>query len=169
MMDPDSGYSEAHLNNDSFHEHSISNKGLGFIAKNEGKDKPCVYLDSKGNPTAGVGHLLTKEEQETYQVGDEVPSNVRAKWLKDDTESAARAVRRRVTADLSQTQFDSLSDFAYNVGENGLKKSKLARDINANEADPETVSKDFKAWSQGGPGIPARREREAGLYSDGNY
>ena len=47
-----------------------------------------VYLDSLDNPTCGVGHLLTAEENALYAVGDKVPKEVRDQWFLEDTEGA---------------------------------------------------------------------------------
>ncbi len=47
-----------------------------------------VYLDSLGNPTAGVGHLLNDAENALYGVGDVVADDVIDKWLYEDSQKA---------------------------------------------------------------------------------
>ena len=43
--------------------------------------KQSVYLDVLGKPTCGIGHLLTKEEQEKYPVKCLVPKDVIDNWF----------------------------------------------------------------------------------------
>ena len=62
-----------------------------------------VYLDTLKKPTAGVGHLLTKEEQQMYQVNDKIPTEVIEDWLKKDSEKA-------VTAAFNQAQDLGIQD-----------------------------------------------------------
>jgi len=47
-----------------------------------------VYLDTLGNPTCGVGHALTAEEQTKYKIGDIVEENILDTWLSKDAEKA---------------------------------------------------------------------------------
>ena len=54
-----------------------------------------VYLDTLDKPTAGVGHLLTKEEQQKYQVNDKVPPEVIQEWLQKDSEKAINAALKQ--------------------------------------------------------------------------
>tara|TARA_R100000808_G_C2155533_1_gene168441 strand:+ start:3721 stop:4230 length:510 start_codon:yes stop_codon:yes gene_type:complete len=50
--------------------------------------KQSVYLDILGKPTCGIGHLLTKEEQEKYPVKSLVPKRVIDDWFKEDIKTA---------------------------------------------------------------------------------
>ena len=45
------------------------NHFLEHLEHREGNEE-CVYLDTLGKPTCGVGHLLTERERQVYQVGD---------------------------------------------------------------------------------------------------
>ena len=47
------------------------NDYLEHLELREGNEE-CVYLDTLGKPTCGVGHLLTERERQVYQVGDKV-------------------------------------------------------------------------------------------------
>lgn len=47
-----------------------------------------VYLDSLGKPTAGTGHLLTREERARYPVGATVPDAVLERWRQQDSQHA---------------------------------------------------------------------------------
>lgn len=50
--------------------------------------RETVYLDSRGLPTAGMGHLLTKKERQQYNVGDKIPRATLEIWAQVDTKKA---------------------------------------------------------------------------------
>ena len=50
-----------------------------------------VYLDTLGKPTAGVGHLLTAEENALYKEGDMISPETTDRWLKQDSSKAYSA------------------------------------------------------------------------------
>jgi lysozyme len=52
-----------------------------------------VYLDSLGNPTAGLGHLLTPSERARYNLGDRVPIKTLEAWARKDAQKAYNAAR----------------------------------------------------------------------------
>jgi GH24 family phage-related lysozyme (muramidase) len=51
------------------------------------------YNDSLGKLTAGVGHLLTEEEQKKYPKGTQIPQSQVQVWLKQDTSKAIKAAK----------------------------------------------------------------------------
>ena len=144
---------------------SFSQKGLAFIERHEGySDK--IYLDSAGNPTIGYGHLI--KEGEDFSKG--ITKEKAAELLSQDTKIAVDAVNRLVTATLSQTQFDALVDFTYNLGAGSLGKSTLLTNINAGL---DVVEENFTDWNHAGgkvvEGLTIRRTDEWNLFSNGNY
>lgn len=60
---------------------------LDHLEKREGKVNR-VYLDHLDNPTGGVGHLLTDDELEIYDVGDFIDDETIYRWLEQDTAKA---------------------------------------------------------------------------------
>ena len=46
--------------------------------------RDAVYLDTNGNPTAGLGHLLNDAERQAYPVGSVVPDGVLQAWAVED-------------------------------------------------------------------------------------
>ena len=58
--------------------------------------RECVYLDTLGKPTCGVGHLLSPEENAKYAVGDVVDTVILDKWLEEDAEKAWNAAAQQV-------------------------------------------------------------------------
>ena len=57
-----------------------SKKTLAHLKDREGV-KYESYLDSLKKPTAGVGHLLSAEEQKIYPIGTKIPEAQVNKWL----------------------------------------------------------------------------------------
>ena len=64
---------------------------IPLISMREGGNREDVYLDSEGKPTAGVGHLLTKDERKRYSKGSIVSPEVRQRWFEQDSEKAINA------------------------------------------------------------------------------
>jgi lysozyme len=69
--------------------------------------------------------------------------------------------------DLTQSQFDALTSFCYNLGGGNLKSSTLLKKVNLNPNDP-TIKAEFLKWNKAGgkvlAGLTRRREAEATLY-----
>jgi GH24 family phage-related lysozyme (muramidase) len=55
-----------------------------------------VYIDTLGNPTCGVGHLLSIEECGEYEIGQNVSQTTRDKWLEEDAQKAWDAAAQQV-------------------------------------------------------------------------
>jgi len=71
------------------------NDYLEHLELREGNEE-CVYLDSLGKPTCGVGHLLTERERQVYQVGDRVSQEQRDEWLQQDAAMAWEAAAQQI-------------------------------------------------------------------------
>jgi uncharacterized protein YraI/uncharacterized protein YcbK (DUF882 family)/GH24 family phage-related lysozyme (muramidase) len=55
-----------------------------------------VYLDSRGLPTAGVGHLMLPAELAKYPLGSRVPESVLSAWLAADSRGAWDAAQNQI-------------------------------------------------------------------------
>lgn len=64
-----------------------------------------------GNPTIGYGHLIKEGEDFSKGITKEKAGDL----LSQDTATAVDAVNDKVTAKISQTKFDALVDFTYNL------------------------------------------------------
>ena len=71
------------------------NDYLNHLEHREGNEE-CVYLDTLGKPTCGVGHLLTERERQVYQVGDQVSEEQRNAWLEQDAVKAWEAAAQQI-------------------------------------------------------------------------
>ena len=87
-----------------------------------------VYLDSLGKPTAGIGHLLTAEENERYKVGEVVDEKILSSWLEKDSDKAySAALSQAKEAGISNQRFiDALSSVNFQLGTGWRKKMPSA-------------------------------------------
>jgi lysozyme len=140
---------------------TYSKNGLHLTELFEG-DILIAYQDQRGLWTIGYGHTagvhagmtITKEQAETF--------------LASDIHAAADCVNEVVRAKLTQPQFDSLVDFAFNIGITSFRRSTLLREINAGNF-PEALAQ-FNLWDHCGgivsSGLLRRRKAEAAEFSE---
>jgi len=87
--------------------------------------------------------------------------------LKFSLTTYEKAVDSFCRDDISQSQFDALVSFAYNLGTSALQKSTLIKKVNANPKDP-TIKAEFLKWNKANgkvlAGLTKRRQAEANLY-----
>lgn len=122
-----------------------------------------AYLDLKGGVwTIGWGHTGGVKK------GDRITSEKADELLAKDVAVAEKAVNA-LSLDLSQNQFDALTDFVYNAGEGALKKSTLLKRIREG-ADTLVIQSEFRRWVYAAgkkrQSLIDRREWEAQLYAE---
>lgn len=85
-------------------------------------------------------------------------------------QAAVNAVNERLKSELTQSQFDAMVDFTYNVGTRNLAKSALLANIKSGKGVTEA---NFTDWNRAGGrvvrGLTIRRTNEYHLFSDGDY
>lgn len=140
---------------------TYSKNGLSLTEQFEG-DILNAYKDQRGIWTIGYGHTggvhpgmtITHEQAEAF--------------LASDIRTAANCVNECVIVMLTQSQFDSLVDFAFNVGITNFRHSTLLRDVNAGRF-PDAISQ-FDLWDHCGgvvdQGLLRRRKAEAAEFSE---
>lgn len=92
----------------------------------------------------------------------------------DTCNQFAGIVNGAITANISQNQFEALVSLTYNIGP-AFSSSTLAKVINANPNDKDSVSREFRRWiyvtengvKKQSDVLKARRERELALYLGG--
>lgn len=154
----------------------MSDNGRHLLTEWEGK-RNKVYLDSRGLPTIGVGHLLKIEELSSgkvnvggvcYEYSNGLTDGQVDKLLGFDLAWAEGAVTRYVTVPLNQSQFDALVSFVFNVGEKAFHQSTLLKFLNA--GDHGYVPSQLSRWTKSGgrvvPGLVNRRNAEIKLWSE---
>jgi lysozyme len=153
----------------------LSKEGLNFLKREEGV-VPKVYKDQAGLLTAGVGHLLSQAEIKSLGLknGMMVSMEQVDKWLAEDVSRFEAVVSKFAGFGLSQTRFDALVVFAFNVGVGayGLSVGPLVAKGNYTGAaakmklyDKATVNSVKVVL----PVLVARRKREIKLLLTGDY
>lgn len=149
---------------------TISQRLVDFTASWEGFS-PTPYKDAGGNWTVGFGDC-------TYGV-EPAPVTYKQAWT--NLENTLNTLATKVydltqDLDLNQSQFDSLVDFAYNLGINALTYSKnsgglLAAIINCDSN--QVILNDFIAWDHCDGrellGLKRRRIAESNMFTDEQY
>ena len=145
----------------------VGQNGLDLIRHVEGTVLH-VYLDSRGLPTVGTGHLVRAADG--LNVGDEISPERAESLLKADLGSAEACVDRALPY-LTQNQFDALCSFVFNVGCTAFLGSQLKHFCDAGNFD--LAAEQFQVWTRAGNthprGLRIRRllERDLFLAPDG--
>lgn len=143
----------------------VSDKCINMIKHHEGfVRKP--YQDPIGLWTVGVGHLigdgkkLPKEWNKEFT--DEEVDNI----LCEDLERFEIGIQRLTKVPLTQSQFDALVSFSFNVGLGNFQSSTLRSKLN--RGDYEGASNEFPKWRKAGgkilKGLVKRRADEKNLF-----
>ena len=141
-------------------DYEYSKDGLALTEKFEGY-RLSAYSDGAGISTIGYGH--TKD----VHLGDTCTQQQAEQWLLDDVQEAVEAVKRLVTVELTQAQFDSLVDFVFNLGATKFANSTLLKDINSGVF--ANAAHDIGMWDkvagQVSVGIERRRDAEGAEFN----
>ncbi len=125
------------------------------------KDRAYPDPGSGGIPwTIGYGHTRN------VQPGDTCTSEQAEEWLHEDVADAASAVNDYVKVPMSQSQFDALVSFVYNLGVSNFNRSTLLTKLN--KGDIEGAADEFLKWDMASghvmAGLDARRHAERELF-----
>jgi RHS repeat-associated protein len=119
------------------------------------------YLDSKGFPTIGYGHLVKKGEP--YKVGSTITEDAAQEIFKTDSKSIfAQADKHLEGFELSDSQREALYDASFNMGPGKMRQYQEGEGKFSGEFF-------FLQFMAGGEGIKKRRYAENILYSQGLY
>ncbi len=142
----------------------ITQAGIDLIKRFEGFS-PTVYICPAGYPTIGYGHVVKPQEREQFAGG--ITTAQAEALLRQDVQTAERAVLRLITVPLTDGQFDALVSFTFNLGAGALQRSTLRRKVN--RGDHANVPAEFRKWVWAGgrklEGLVRRRKDEAYVYS----
>lgn len=135
----------------------ISEEGIGFI-KGKEELRLSAYDDGGGVWTIGWGH--TKDVRK----GDVCTEDQALAWLHEDLAPAEAAVARLVKVELTQSMYDALVSFVFNVGVKAFADSLLLEFLN--KKDFWKIPEQLCRWRHDG-GKPVRglliRRLEEGL------
>lgn len=140
-----------------------SDHGIAMIKAHEGLQL-IAYPDpgTGGEPwTIGYGHTGG------VRPGDVITENQAEMILRSDLDGFERAVESLLPIELSQSEFDALVSFAFNVGVYSLETSTLRKRLLAGEPRCWVYQKELPRWNKGGSGVlqglVKRRQAEADL------
>lgn len=143
--------------------YSISAEGLALIQRHEGfRAEPAQLPD--GNWVVGYSHVRVGD------AGEMLSQDEAAQFLVMDVAPIERLVNARVTASLSQAQFDALVSFAFSLGAEAFEQSQVLRRVNAGDFIAAACAMD--AWRKSDVGgelevvdaLVGRRAAEKALF-----
>lgn len=142
---------------------TLSHAGIKELKAHEGL-RLKAYPDpgsKDGKPwTIGYGHTRTAHE------GMVITEAEAEALLRQDVAWAERAVNNLVKVRLSQSQFDALVSFVYNVGQGAFQRSTLLRLLNKGQYD--AVPAQLMRWVNNDGrqmrGLVVRRRKEAEMW-----
>ncbi|MDP3322629.1 MAG: lysozyme [Hydrogenophaga sp.] len=125
------------------------------------------YMCPAGVPTIGYGSTRYADNK-PVKLADELITEPEAVAILYKTLTTYEdAVNRYVSRPINQNQFDALVDFAYNVGAQNLRTSRLLKKLNG--GDINGASKEFTKWVYAGGnilnGLVKRRLAEQALFN----
>lgn len=134
--------------------------GLALLKQFEGCDL-TPYLDTGNVWTAGYGH--TGSDIDQCKVYTQADADA---WLAQDLHEAEACVNDYVTAPINQNQFDSLTDFVYNIGTHAFQGSTLLKYLNLQKY--QLADSEFLKWNHDNGqiklGLTRRRQAERALF-----
>lgn len=148
---------------------SVSDDMVKFIEEHEGFSASAYNGVDSWNDTIGYGHVVTDGES----IGTLTQSGA-VSLLKNDLKSSEASVNKEFEGtDLTQSQFDALTSFAYNLGANIWSETpKLVSDIKSG-ASSDVIKADFENCSSCNgnvvQGLVNRRLDEWNVYANGDY
>ena len=123
-----------------------------------------AYICPAGVLTIGAGHTGPD-----VHAGMTITEEQAEELLAKDLESAERSVNSAVKVLITQTQFDALVSFVFNVGAGAFASSTLLRLLNA--GDYKGAAAQFDRWNKGPsgplPGLTKRRAAERKMFESG--
>lgn len=141
----------------------ISKAGIDHIISYE-KMVLTAYLPTKHDvPTIGVGHT------KGVKLGDKITEQQAELFLREDLAWVEACVKKYVKVSMTQSQYDGLCGFVFNLGEANFAKSTMLKYINAGRW--VDASKSMMQWNkQRTPqglvvldGLTKRRAKEAAM------
>jgi GH24 family phage-related lysozyme (muramidase) len=142
---------------------TTSPEGIALIHEFE-SFSPESYLCPAGVWTIGWG--TTQVDGRPVVEGMTTTRAQADEWFAADLAAFEACVLRDVRVELSQSEFDALVSFAYNVGCGAFRDSTLLKKLNT--GDRAGAADEFARWNKGGgqvlAGLTRRREAERNMF-----
>lgn len=147
------------------------------------QDRYGLYQDANGFCTRGIGiadyydnqqprqhRACTQDDIDDYhdqygangQLYNRQAAEAEQHRIEDNF---ANTVNGYLKVQLTQSQFDAIVDFAYNVGTGNLQSSTLLSHINDRTFTPATISDDWRLFHQ----VQNRQNQEINMFNNGVY
>ncbi|MBN4759930.1 lysozyme [Enterobacter cloacae subsp. cloacae] len=151
-------------------ELNVSDKGKAFIKEWEGFGA-TAYNDSEGYCSIGYGHLIARARCEDISLPEEFKNGITNSKTDELFESRLsnyiRGLKRTLSADLYQYEFDALISLLFNMG---LMSNAPQLTLKLNQKNYEGAAYEFLDITNGGPpGLVTRRQKEYDLFLTGVY
>ena len=153
----------------------VGQNGKALFVEWEGL-KHQVYSDTGGEPTIGIGHLLTRDERRSGKIRisglcidyrNGLTTEQCYQLLEQDVAIAEKSVNDSVHVELNQNQFDALVSLAFNIGRSAFRASTLVKLLNQKQYDK--VPEQMRRWVRDNgkviQGLVNRREKEIALWN----
>lgn len=144
---------------------NISERGVELIKSFESY-RGYPYYDSVKVPTIGYGTTYYPDGRRVRISDAPVTEAQATELLMANLVSFERAIEDALQVEVTQSQFDALVCWAYNVGTRAAQQSTLMRLLNA--GDVAGAADQFLRWNKAGgvplPGLSRRREAERQLF-----
>lgn len=151
----------------------LSDDGVRLITEYE-TFQAKAYDDGTGVITIGYG--TTRIDGQPVHPGMVCTRDQARAWFKEEVTGIEPVVESSCPGGLTQSQFDALVSFTYNVGIAGFKSSTIARKLAANQV-AYVMESNFLVWNKAKSkhtgelialeGLTRRRESEWILFSTG--
>jgi lysozyme len=147
----------------------------GADLRKEDRNRIYEYIDPIGLPTIGYGHLLTREELRTGMItinGRHVnyKNGITMEQVYDlkrqDLVRFEVAIRNFVKVPITQSMFDALVSWLFNVGTGRMASSTLGRVLN--QGNYNQAANELLKWNRAGgnvlAGLTRRRQAERTMF-----
>lgn len=143
----------------------LDKNGIEFIHKEEGL-RLKAYLCPANVWTIGFGNTYHLDNSKVKE-GDVITLEQAKDLFSKKIKLYEDAVNKNVKVPLTQSAFNALVSFCYNVGTFAFQTSTLLKKING-KASLDDIFKEFKKWVHAGKKVISvlvkRREREIKIY-----
>ncbi len=142
--------------------YTTSEAGINFIKAFEGLRLRAYPDPSSGRAPWTIGYGTTKG----IRPGMVITKARAEEMLRRDLREIEQVVNDLIKVEITQTMFDALVSFAYNVGVGNLRRSTLLK--NLNQGDNQGAADQLLRWNRARgrllPGLTRRRVAERDLF-----
>jgi len=154
----------------------FNNKAFQCQLKQHEGERNKTYLDSKGLPTGGIGHLMRPEDLAKYPLGSEIPQSQIDSWFAQDSATAIKDAQNFVGTEtwekLDDNRKRAVADMAYNMGSAKLGQFKtFKKEMQAGNYDQAAKQVEntpyYQQVGRRGPAIASQIRNGTDLYNCG--